>query len=641
MQLSNLMTGALVFISGSAICLTALLGLWFFISSIQEKEKRATIFGAVQFIIMLVVVIAFFALNSVNFFDSGVGFNIMVGLLIIGGVGTFLFFGRIGGNPRALMGTNGYIVGAVKQWDERDIQFSDMMRMMYLFSKMAPPKSDSGKPGISPGKLDSKDKADNEASLKPQTDAPPMSPNEMKKLLPSITDDEMNSSGLGTLGPADNIGTIDGAGGAYNCAAVNGSSVIPMIWADPPMHSPQVSTKQLKIAPEEAAVRVKGFAKNVGAALVGVTAIDKNWIYSHKGVSGIGQQEWGKAVELNHTYAVIFAEEMSFETIGSAPHTPIIIESMKNYAKGAFIGAQVANYIAGLGYESRANHMASYEGLMVPLAVDAGLGELSRMGYLISKEYGPRIRLGMVTTNLPLAVDKPVDIGVQHFCKICKKCTNTCPSQAISDLDDYTEENGSLRWKIDDAACMGYWQKVGTDCGVCMRVCPWSHDRTFPHKVIVQAVSRSRFSRIVFNQMDDLFYGKKPKPKAPPAWAAYKAKLIDRPATREEMARFVGKWTLCIETPMGTDTPFLIIEKEGDKLKGHMYGSQGTPDIYEIRLDDTSFSFKVDGKGPVGKMTLEVNGTLMGNSLLGTVYTPMGPADLKGEKQSQNWSDAF
>jgi hypothetical protein len=55
-----------------------------------------------------------------------------------------------------------------------------------------------------------------------------------------------------------------------------------------------------------------------------------------------------------------------------------------------------------------------------------------------------------------------------------------------------------------------------------MRVCPWSHARTFPHRLIVALVSRNRWARRVFNVMDDLFYGRKPKPKSPPEWTGLK-----------------------------------------------------------------------------------------------------------------------
>ena len=60
----------------------------------------------------------------------------------------------------------------------------------------------------------------------------------------------------------------------------------------------------------------------------------------------------------------------------------------------------------------------------MPAAVDAGLGEMGRFGYLITKELGPRVRIFAVTTGLPLVADNPVDIGVEdgrYSLWICRK----------------------------------------------------------------------------------------------------------------------------------------------------------------------------------------------------------------------------
>jgi len=125
------------------------------------------------------------------------------------------------------------------------------------------------------------------------------------------------------------------------------------------------------------------------------------------------------------------------------------------------------------------------------------------------------------TTDLPLMPDKPVDIGVEHFCRVCKKCAVCCPSNSIPVEKDQTAVNGLLRWKLNDETCFEYWAKVGTDCNICMRVCPWSHARTFPHKIIIALITRNRLARHLFSFMDDIFYGKKPKTKAAPKWAQF------------------------------------------------------------------------------------------------------------------------
>jgi len=218
---------------------------------------------------------------------------------------------------------------------------------------------------------------------------------------------------------------------------------------------------------------------------------------------------------------MVIAEEMERGMISTAPHTPTVLESMRNYAKGAFISTQLAATMANLGYSATANHFRHYDLILPAVAVDAGLGEMSRMGYLMTKEFGPRVRLSAVTTDLPLVPDKPVDLGIQSFCVECKKCATCCPSKSIPEADDYDELNGTLRWKLNEQTCFDYWAKVGTDCDVCMRVCPWSHDRTWPHRLIVGLTQRNRLNRKVFTLLDDIFYGRKPKYMKGPDWARH------------------------------------------------------------------------------------------------------------------------
>jgi hypothetical protein len=287
-------------------------------------------------------------------------------------------------------------------------------------------------------------------------------------------------------GPLGQPGIIDRPKDRPNIAATFSSQGIALHLSPPeayqPAAHPELKGQRVEMSPQEASQRVRGYTLNIGAKLVGVTEINPLWVYSHRGeIFRENWEEWGQPIEVHH---------------------------------------KLAAYIANLGYSATANHLRHYDTLLVPLAVDAGLGEVGRLGYLMTKDYGPRIRLSAVTTDLPLVADSPVDIGVEHFCKICKKCANCCPSNSIP-LDDPTEVNGTLRWKLNAETCFDYWGKVGTDCNVCMRVCPWSHVNTFPHKIIRALITRNRLSRTLFNLMDDIFYGKKPKSKPAPKWAQY------------------------------------------------------------------------------------------------------------------------
>jgi reductive dehalogenase len=478
------MIAFLIFIAGLVLIVQALIGLSFFISCLRERERRASFFAALQLLVMHLLLGLFLHLNSISFFRTGWGIALLItGLTTFGALALFVLR-RTPGNARALHGSKGYVVGEVQRFDEREIVFA---------------RNRSLRPGSEEYKTFYASRPDLEAY-----------------------DAKRRERG----GPLGLLGSIDGPGGAANVAATLAPTSIPQSLSSPPLvfpdAHPALKGKSIQVTAEEATGRVKGFALGVGADLVGIAEINPSWIYSHRGeIFRDNWQDWGKEIEAEHKFAIVFATEMNLAMVGAAPHTPTVFESMNNYAKGAYIATQLAAYVANLGYPAKANHLRHYDTVLVPLAVDAGLGELGRLGYLMTKEFGPRVRLAAVTTNLPLVPDRPADLGVENFCRICKKCATCCPSQSIP-MGEQTVVNGTLRWKLNEQTCFDYWGKIGTDCNICMRVCPWSHARTFPHKLIVEMVSRNRRAGKVFNLMDDVFYGRKPKPREAPLWAWYK-----------------------------------------------------------------------------------------------------------------------
>ncbi|MBW1732330.1 MAG: reductive dehalogenase [Deltaproteobacteria bacterium] len=480
------MVNSLLIIAALALIVQAFIGLTYLISSIWEKEKRASIFAGLQFLGMLGLVIAFFYLVEGGFFETPTGLALLIAGVSVGAIGIFLLVRKTKPNQRALKGTAGLTVGEVKRYDQRQHVFG---------------RNRSIRPG-------------SEQYRRFYREHPEMEECDAKR----------REMGL-TLG--QHPGAIDGPYGRANVAATFAFWSIPIYLQSPkkvkPQAHPELRGKKVSLSPEEATERVEGYTRSIGADLVGIAEINPVWVYSHRGeIYYDNWEDWGKEIDIAHRYAVVFAMEMSFDMVGAGPHTPTVMESMQNYAKGAYISTQLASFIANLGYSATANHLRHYEALMVPLAVDAGLGELGRLGYLVTKEFGPRVRLGAVTTELPLIPDRPVDIGVEDFCRICKKCALCCPSNAIP-LGDQAEVNGSFRWKLNAKSCFDYWAKIGTDCNICMRVCPWSHARTFPHKVIVKLIIRNSIARRLFSVMDDIFYGKKPRPKPGPRWAGFNA----------------------------------------------------------------------------------------------------------------------
>jgi ferredoxin len=271
------------------------------------------------------------------------------------------------------------------------------------------------------------------------------------------------------------------------------------------------AAEQAQIPPQRAAQKVKALARFLGADLVRVGPLRQEWVYTHVGRSrgdAEGYPRWGTPIDLSHhPSAIAMAFQMDRRLSRTAPDFPTLLATAKGYASGSWVSIQLAQYIRGLGYSARAHHLTNYRVIAVPVAVDCGLGELSRAGYLITPEFGLALRLAIVTTDMPLAHDKPVDIGVQSFCEQCEICAEECPVGAIP-TGDKSEFNGVKKWKLDEQKCYRYWHAVGTDCSICMNSCPWTKPPTWFHRAMARLATTKGLHQGLMARAERLFYGK-------------------------------------------------------------------------------------------------------------------------------------
>jgi ferredoxin len=275
--------------------------------------------------------------------------------------------------------------------------------------------------------------------------------------------------------------------------------------------SPESQT--VSLSEDENSRFIKQVIKYLGSDLCGIAALDQSYVYSH---TGRGPDVYGEKIVLDHKYAIVFAVEMELSMVAAAPRAPVVVETGKQYVEAAKISIITADLIRRMGFSARAHIAGSnYQAVLPPLGWKAGLGELGRMGTLITDKYGPRSRLGLVTTSFPLKTDKPIKFGVQDFCGKCRKCAVNCPSQAIPH-GEKKEDNGVLKWVLDREDCYRYWRSAGTDCAVCMYVCPYSKPVNAFHNVIRNFAAMSSFARSLSVWGDDFFYGKKPRRKKAP-----------------------------------------------------------------------------------------------------------------------------
>lgn len=280
---------------------------------------------------------------------------------------------------------------------------------------------------------------------------------------------------------------------------------------DPPK-SPPVEID----SPERMTALVKKAALWFGADLVGIAPLDRRWVFSrlgdHSAQLGLGGKV-GDPIELPEylTNVIVMATEMDFDHVQRAPAMDASVDL--GYSRMGFIAPTLARFIQELGYHAMPS--GNDTALSIPMAVDAGLGELGRNGMLITERYGPRVRLCKVFTDLPLVHDRPIDLGVQAYCEVCEKCAEHCPGQALmhgertAEHHNISNSTGLLKWPVNAEKCVTFWARQRCHCSTCIRVCPYNKPDTAFHSFVRWLVSHlPQFNRF-YKWMDDkMGYGK-------------------------------------------------------------------------------------------------------------------------------------
>jgi reductive dehalogenase len=265
---------------------------------------------------------------------------------------------------------------------------------------------------------------------------------------------------------------------------------------------------------------VKDTALFLGASLVGITELNRDWVYK-TGWDRYGHQEIDLDGMMPPTikYAIIMAIETNYHFVKHAPTAKASAAAGLGYSKMAMLASSMAKFVACLGYKAIAS--GNDTALSIPLAVDAGLGQLGRLGTIITPEFGPRVRLCKVLTDLPMVPTKPIDFGVTEFCDICEKCAEFCPSQAIMygkrtpKARTFSTNPGLLKWPLNGEKCLQYWYKNGAktaqgmyhvDCYQCINVCPFNKLAGTSHDAVRWFIRHMPFMNKAIRWSDDLLY---------------------------------------------------------------------------------------------------------------------------------------
>ena len=111
---------------------------------------------------------------------------------------------------------------------------------------------------------------------------------------------------------------------------------------------------------------------------------------------------------------------------------------------------------------------------------------------------------GVVTSDMPLTSDRPIDFRLQDFCTKCTKCARECPVGAIR-FGPKVMFNGYEMWKPDVDRCARYriTNMRGSACGRCMKTCPYNVEGVLAERPFQWAAMRLPFARAWIARLDD------------------------------------------------------------------------------------------------------------------------------------------
>jgi reductive dehalogenase len=223
---------------------------------------------------------------------------------------------------------------------------------------------------------------------------------------------------------------------------------------------------------------IKAVARYMGADVVAVAKAHPSFLYAGSRYVQDGtakdehEQETPEELVRKFPYVIVTTTAWDYDKLQAHRHFIGDAAYHVSQMKGVLILKALEGYVKELGY-------TAVRGVVTPQAagVASGIGELGRNGLVINKTFGARIHMpDPILTDLPLVPDEPVDIGVEDFCKICRKCAVNCPTNSIT-FGDKVVHNGIEKYKINWLTCYKlrpYTHEHWVSCLSCATVCPFT-----------------------------------------------------------------------------------------------------------------------------------------------------------------------
>jgi Pyruvate/2-oxoacid:ferredoxin oxidoreductase delta subunit len=201
------------------------------------------------------------------------------------------------------------------------------------------------------------------------------------------------------------------------------------------------------------------FSNAAGADVIGFSTVPEEWVFQDTAIA--------------YTHAIVLVIEMSKERMDLAPNRDTAVMVHETYNALGQVSNKIADWLRAYGYAAHAGHPLGGMALYPPMAQAAGLGWRGISGLVITPEYGPRVRLAAVFTEIE---NLPVYKGDEHawvleFCNHCRICVRECPPDAFFEKPNY--HNNGLVTVLDNRKCFPYFA-TNHGCSICIKVCPFN-----------------------------------------------------------------------------------------------------------------------------------------------------------------------
>ena len=211
--------------------------------------------------------------------------------------------------------------------------------------------------------------------------------------------------------------------------------------------------------PADELAELEAYAKSLGVASIGYTRVPQHLIFRDKAVL--------------YDRAIVLTMEMNRRKMATAPSRRSQLAAMEVYHHLGDASIKMTHFLRERGYAAHAGHPLMGLALYPPLAQMAGLGWRGQHGMLITPEFGPRVRLAAVFTdieNLPFFTGENLHSWIPEFCALCGQCVRRCPGNAIYETP-VPRDNGLVTC-VDVTKCFPQFVD-NHGCSVCIKDCPF------------------------------------------------------------------------------------------------------------------------------------------------------------------------